>query len=198
VTKTLGRIATVTDFLAKAVKAIPARDSSAFVAGILQAMPWLEQGGNALAQMVPPVKFVVDLAERFAYGDDVDKLGHLACTTAYQQAIVQEIGARGRPATAPPQVATEDVQRQLEKVKTEAGHDFQNFSFETALTHPFIHDADQVLRQFAQKAGYDEKEINAITGGVHQRAGHPGGVSQRQLDLCDLPFARLHRAGPET
>jgi len=139
---TLGRLKGVHELLADAVE-------SAEKVGILEALkevsPWAEAVGSALGEALPPVKFALKLFEQLGKVDDPGDLGYLAATWAYQRAVEQAL-----PEALPKGVGKVEIDkgvlRKLREAAPPEKYDFSRFSFETALQHPFVQDADGFLK----------------------------------------------------
>ena len=160
----LGRLKTITEFLEGVVAAVEDTDLPGAVA---KASPWFGAMGEATAEALPPIQFVVKLFEGLTRIDDGPTLGYLACCLAYQRAFADALQR------VPQLVDFEARSPKTLDVAPAEGYDFQTFSFEKALEHPFIHDADDALRHFL-RYGLDiddDTVVRRTVGLVHNRFG---------------------------
>jgi uncharacterized protein YjbI with pentapeptide repeats len=164
---TLGRAKSVNEFFGDVIEAVKDTD---LPKAIEQALPWdssiTEPIVGALADAVPPVKFVVKLFEGLTKEEDPGKLGYLACTLAYQQAVQQalpEVVGDGAPFRG------KTIRTNLREATPPERYDFRNFSFATALQHPFIKDSDKYLHQFAEHLNLGDSEFLKLQNEVHVR-----------------------------
>src|SRR4051794_13345650 len=110
--QTLGRIKGVTDLLADAIEGLKETD---FPSAIAKVSPWVEMVGGALADAVPPIKFLVKLFERLTKAPDPGALAYLACTSAYLQSLQKSTQIVGGPAT--PLLVTDEIRSRLKALK---------------------------------------------------------------------------------
>ena len=164
--KILSRFKSVTEFLADAVDA--AKDNDVLV-GIVKAIPWesVQIVGEAAVQALPPLKFVYTLLSKVVEIDDPDELGYLACTITYERSVDQAIRALGWT-TRQAKDKTEIKTRLGQRTGSEA-LEFATFTFETALGHPFVKEADEALAVFADGFHCTEDECRTLIGQVHER-----------------------------
>ena len=130
-TKVVDRIKSVTDFLNDAVKAFKGND---LAKGLADALPWVEFVGGAVGEALLPVKFVLKLFEQGYYGNDPQKLGELACITAYQRSVEKAFLTIGLPHTAPPQKNYKSIKAQLSSIESKGSYNMENFSLDEPFT----------------------------------------------------------------
>jgi Pentapeptide repeats (9 copies) len=162
--KTTGRIKSVTTFLSDVIDAVK---GSQLVEGIGKAVPWAAAAGEAVGDVVPPVKFAVKLISKLSEEHDAEALGQLACTLAYQSAIEQTVKAVEVPIVTVKE--KDELKKQLAQLEPASDIDFSTFAFDNALTHEFVRQADAVLEKFAEAFGYDERQRRQLINGVHFR-----------------------------
>ena len=161
----VARFKSVTKFLAEAVEA--AKDNDA-IQGVIKAVPWesVTIVGKSVVQALPPLKFVYSLIEKLTEITEPDELGYLACTVAYQRSVEQAFRA-----VSPTTHTAVDAAALKKRLEAEADKldDFRAFSFETALTHRFVVEADAALQVFAEGFHFDGDQTRKILDEVHSR-----------------------------
>lgn len=162
--KTVGRVKSVTEFLSEVMAVVKGSD---LLKAVAEALPWAAVVGEAIAEAVPPVKFLIKLFDGLGKELDPEKLGYLACTMAYERSVEQALSAIGAPKT--PRSLTTDMRQALDLLTPAQDLRFSNLSFGMALAHPFIKDADQFLAAFADAVGYEEEKKTRLLGEVHVR-----------------------------
>jgi len=164
--KLLDPIKKVDDFFADAIEAFEKAKLPIDVPETLtNALPWAEAIGEGFKEAVPLVKFIIKVYEKLTKINKPEELVYLACTMAYEQAVQQTFSTLGDPHK--PIKVSKEMKQQLAAGQDMDTSDFSNFSLDTALSHPFIRRADQVLTVFAQAVGYNPDEQRILIGGVH-------------------------------
>jgi hypothetical protein len=161
----VARFKSVTKFLSEAVDA--AKDNDA-IQGVIKAVPWesVTIVGKSVVQALPPLKFVYSLIEKLTEIIDPDELGCLACTVAYQRSVEQAF--RAVAPTSQGRIDAGKLKKRLEHEPDDLA-DFAGFSYETALTHWFVVQADAALQAFAEGFNYDGDQARKILDEVHNR-----------------------------
>ena len=157
------RIKTVTDFLSDAVEGMKDTD---FPAAVAEAAPWAGLVGEAIAEALPPIKFVLKLYEKLTKEHDALVLGYFACTLAYQRAVEEAVTWIGRPEQA--RGVPKDIRAQLDSYEP-SDVDLGGFSLANALEHEFVAAADRALLEVVRPVGYGESQITALLTRVHER-----------------------------
>jgi hypothetical protein len=190
----VGRLKSIADFLSDGIDAL--KDTTT-VSAIAQAAPWAGAFGGALSEVVPPVKFALELFKALTEEHDPDALGFLASTLAYQRAVEQTIASIESPENA--KKAGRQIKQRLREREPAAGLEMQKFSFKTANQHPFVAAADDALRLWAESVGYGEAQSRAIVQGVHRRfvANLKTILSHGELKERFAPFTQKMELGTE-
>lgn len=157
--KLTGRVKSIAEFFADALEA-----ARPFNEAIQKALPWADSLVEAAGEVIPPVKFLVKLGERIGQVDDVEELGHLACTIAFERAVAHVIKSVPGP-VAEKRVARE-VGDQLKLLEPCDGVELGNFTYENALAHEFFKRAELHLEVALRLVGYQNEQINRITNMV--------------------------------
>lgn len=148
---TLARLKGVHEMLADVVEATKELD---ILQALKDASPWAEAVGNALGDALPPVRFVLKLFEELNKIEDPNELGYLAATLAYQQAVEQAWQAMPPDVLAQVKAADPKLRKKaladLRSATPAEAYDFSRFSFDQALSSPFIKDAERFLEMSAQ------------------------------------------------
>jgi hypothetical protein len=167
ITKTVGRVKSVSEFVADAVEATKSLD---FVEAMAKASPFISAVGDSLADAIPVVKFVVKLLGRLTGVSDPNKLGLLAFTMAYEQSLVQAVRVVGAPPNTigEPKILATKI-RLFDNALPATALDFGRLALSDALQHPFIVSADEILLEGAKGVGYNEKQRLQLQNEVHQR-----------------------------
>ncbi len=160
--KTLSRVKSVSDFLADLIGSVK---HTGLLDALAEHLPWAAPLGAAVADAVPPIRFLVKLFRGLGEIHDPDLLGYLACTMAYQQALQQAL-PEIPGATA---VGKREIRSELRDATPEELYDFSRFSYDEALTHLFVVDADRYLETFGAEIGLTEAEIRELEYQVHVR-----------------------------
>jgi uncharacterized protein YjbI with pentapeptide repeats len=163
ISKTAGPIKGVVDFLSDAADAIK---HMSWIEAISAAAPWAAAIGEAL----PPIKFLVNLFKKFTEVKDPDALAYLACSIAFERAVQEAISSIGSPSTdKSAKAVAQDVKDVLSQIVPEEDYNFSTFSFDSALEHAFIKDANECLIVFATAAGFDENQQRHMLSLVNRR-----------------------------
>jgi hypothetical protein len=159
------RFKTVTQFLSEAVDA--AKDNDA-IQGVIRAIPWESVSiiGKGVVHALPPLKFVYSLTEKLTEITDLNELGYLACTVAYQHSVEQAFRALEQTKHSPSNGPA--LKRRLEKMGDKQ-IDFATFSYKSALAHPFVMYADAGLQAFAEGFHFDGDRTRNLVQDVHTR-----------------------------
>jgi hypothetical protein len=123
-----------------------------------KAAPWIEAGSKAF----PPAHMLFEVVSALTKINDPRDLAILASTIAYQSVAEKAIREAGLP-------EWKAVSKRLRDSIGVTRKEFAYFTIEGALTHPFIRSADEVLAYYAGKAGYEDRQIERLIGGVHAR-----------------------------
>jgi uncharacterized protein YjbI with pentapeptide repeats len=123
---------------------------NAAVQALARVAPWAGMAVEAVAESLPPLKFLLKLFEGLTKIDDPNELGYLACTLAFQRAVQQAVPEV--MGLAPPGRAI--TRREVLQGRSEQ-YDFADFSWEGAANHPFVTDATQALAIFGEGLGLD-------------------------------------------
>lgn len=122
------------------------------------AAPWIK----AASKVLPPAHLLLEVVSALTKINDPRDLAILACTVAYQSVADEAIREVGLP-------DGESVTKRLRDSIGMMREEFTYFTIEGALTHPFIRRADEVLEFYASQAGYEDRQIQMLTGTVHRR-----------------------------
>jgi hypothetical protein len=160
----LGKLKSLAVFFSDAIDSL--KDTK-LVEAVAEAAPWAGIFGGALAEVVPPVKFALELFKGLTDVHDPDALGFLASTLAYQRAVEQTIASLESSPSG--KKAGQEVKDELRTLEPSVETDFKKFSFKTALEHPFVKQADEVLRKWVESVGYGKAQSRIIVIGVHRR-----------------------------
>jgi hypothetical protein len=136
---------------------------------VVEAAPWwLEAAGEAAAESLPAVKFAVKLFQNLTEEKDPARLGHLACTLAYQQSITQAIAALPPP-SGTRSANSEPVAIKLKQTEPSEEIDFNSFSYQDAAGHPFVRESGRMLEDAALVMGYDPAQRTRLVAEVQSR-----------------------------
>jgi len=160
----LGKIKSVGEFLADAGKAFK---GTQLIEVVKEALPWAEAAGEALSETIPPVKFLATFFSKLTEVKDPATLALFACTLAYQRSVEQALTALEAP-IAKKKAISEGVLTDLRQ-RDSGEMDFRRLSFGDALQHPFIHDADSKLTDWANAVGYGPDQQRLLINEIHQR-----------------------------
>lgn len=192
---TLDRLKGVHEMLADVVEATKELD---ILQALKDASPWAEAVGNALGDAVPPVRFVLKLFEELNKIEDPNELGYLAATLAYQQAVEQAWQAMPPEVLAQAKAADPQLRKKaladLRSATPAEAYDFRSFSFDQALSSPFIKDAERFLEMSAQGL-LDEAHYLNLQHGVRVRfvSNLKGILSHGSTRERFTPFRELMR-----
>src|SRR5712692_990847 len=155
----LSRLKTVQEWAAAALDAV--KDNTDFTAALKATSPWADAAFTAAKDTLPPVKFVVKVFEELTKVQEPIALARLACTLAYQAASEEVLTNANQ--TARQTVETGKLPIEDREV------DFENFTLEGAISHPFVQQADRILGGFLDLAGFSNAEIEKATAQIHVR-----------------------------
>jgi hypothetical protein len=97
-------------------------------------------------------------------------VGYLACTIAYESSIEQSVAAIGEPENRREiSDATRKRLAALEDEQDTTTLDFQRFSFDSALAHPFVLQSDDILDSYLTEIGYTDTQRREFLAEVHKR-----------------------------
>jgi uncharacterized protein YjbI with pentapeptide repeats/GTPase SAR1 family protein len=164
--KLLGRIKTVTVFFENIIDAFK---ETSLADAIKKSLPLVEDVGEALGDVVPPVQFVSKLFENITKVDDPLELGHLALTISYEHAVEQAINNSIQPIIGDRGQAILEAKAQLAALEPCDDVDISTFSLNDPLRHEFIRRADLYLSAAIRPLGYSQEQINKIKDKVHDR-----------------------------
>jgi uncharacterized protein YjbI with pentapeptide repeats len=168
ISRVSGVTKSITEFLAEAVEKTK---SLHFPEAIKQAVPWAEPALGAatetIGEILPPVKFLVKLAQKITEINDPEELGHLACTIAFERATEQAIRIVGGPVEE--KHATKEVKEQLALLEPSEDVDLGAFTYESALDHEFFKRAELNLQTALLIVGYNGPQVDQITNEVKDR-----------------------------
>jgi uncharacterized protein YjbI with pentapeptide repeats len=160
-----GRIKTVTEFLSDAVEKAK---NLHFPDAIAEAAPWAETvvgaTADAVAEVVPPVKFLLKLCEKLAEVNDPEELGHLACTVAFERVAEKIIRGTGGPMGD--KRAVKEAKAQLALLEPSEEVDLGSFTYEHALEHEFFKRAEAQLQAVLIVIGYNGAQVDRISNMV--------------------------------
>lgn len=167
---------------------------------LTESLPWKE-----IAGVTPVIKFAVDVFEKLTKENDPHVLGLLACTLAYQQSVQKALVSEGlQPDDASAKKEVEALRDQIlglekEEEEKELKEAFATFSFQTALEHPFIKEADQTLEVFLAGLGYSREQRGKITTRVHRQfvGNLKALICNGKTEVRFQPFTKLMSLGTE-
>jgi hypothetical protein len=149
----IGKLSTIAEFLANTVDAVK---DTPWPDAIPHCLPWAGMIGEAAAEAVPPIRFLLSLFEQLTGEDDPEVLGYLACTMAYQRSVEQ--AARKLWKGAAPGSIPKEVRQRIASLGPAENLSLGTFSFEGALTHQFVLSANEALREFCRAIGLQDPE----------------------------------------
>jgi len=99
--------------------------------------PWADAIFSSAKETIPPVKFVLKLFEELTRIPDPLSLAELACTIAYEAAAEEVLAS----------MSGASKKRKTRRVLAvqEPDVDFESFTLNGALSHPFVQRKDRVL-----------------------------------------------------
>lgn len=171
---TMRNIKTVSDLLSDVVNGF---GKTSIVQSLGEALPWAGLLGETLAEVLPPIKFLVKLFDKLTKEHDPEKLGYIACTIAYEQSMERAFNTYPEPAA--PKEVTDDTKQKLEQAAQEFKEktfDFKTFSRSQPFDHPFVKESGNILDLHAQALGYDDAERRKIIEKIH--ACFPGNLNR--------------------
>ncbi|MFL6215859.1 MAG: pentapeptide repeat-containing protein [Blastocatellia bacterium] len=160
-------VKSVTDFFSDAVEGFK---DTAFVTAIVKAAPWAGIASEAAAEVLPPLKFFIKIADELTKETDPEKLGLTACTIAYQRAVEKAFKSESAPTAEKHAIA--EAKAQLDLLPSCEEVDISTLSLANPLEHEFIERANLHLQTVAIKVGYGESQVDKITAQVQDEFQH--------------------------
>lgn len=161
----IGRFKTVNEFLGDFVDAVK---DTPWPKAISIALPWAGIVGEAIADCVAPIKFLVKIYENATRKDDPSELGLIACTVAFERSIEQAL-RRFPPEQAAHASVNDIAAKGFKESITSIKYTFDDFSYTDHKTHPFFRDARASLERCTVALGLDENRSRKILDVVDKR-----------------------------
>ncbi len=155
-------IKSVAQFLGEALEQ---SKKSGFVKAIEAAVPWAEPVMGALAEALPPLKFLNKLLEIVTEETEPEVLGYLACTIAFERAVEMAVGGHPGPVDAGREVRAQI--NQLDPVD-DAEIDLLSLDLDHLLSHDFTRRALKLLRGALVIAGYSTAQTSQLISEVKE------------------------------
>ena len=130
------------------------------------ASPWLEgvaKTADYASEFFRPIKLIARIATDLTKITDPEKLGYIACTTAFQNALRISLGKISAPADD--SHAIQEVKEQLKEISFDEV-DFGIFTLENARSHEFVSQAANQAHTALIFIGYNEPQRNEIITNV--------------------------------
>ncbi len=165
------KVKPITDFLSKAVEQV--KDGKGWAESFLAAAPWMAEKTKDVAEAVgvalPFVGAAVKLIEKWLEQTHPFELGAVACTLAYQSAVKQAIEKNWKSAVTFNKAKKLDKQsaRRLRDLPPAEAADLSTFTLESALNHPFVQNADEILKEMLTAVDADEELRRRIIDDTH-------------------------------
>ena len=123
--------------------------------------PWADAIFSSAKETIPPVKFVLKLFEELTRIPDPLSLAELACTIAYEAAAEEVLAS----------MSGASKKRKTRRVLAvqEPDVDFESFTLNGALSHPFVQRKDRVLSGALELLGFTDDDIERAIIKVHER-----------------------------
>jgi hypothetical protein len=158
----LGQGQTISAGLAKSADYLA--EGKGWAESLLCVAPWLQDVADA-AEEFKVVAFIFKLGQRWLSTTNPYELGAVACTRAFQKAAHAAIQQVWKSAIGYGQALKVD-NKAAQRIRTlppaEAAN-LSTFDLETALHHPFVHRANEILRAFLTAADFEpEQQIEVI------------------------------------
>ncbi|HRI67275.1 MAG TPA: pentapeptide repeat-containing protein, partial [Polyangium sp.] len=166
----LEKTGTVSDYLAKAAEYIS--KGQGLAEAINKAAPWLKDIAESASEAFPIVKFIASLGEKWlpraTHPADV---GAVACTLVYQKLADKAIRNVCTSALQYPLALKIDDQvvDGIKALPPAEAADLSTFSWDTALQHGFIRNADGILDQLMLACEFDEKQRRRVFDEIHDQ-----------------------------
>jgi hypothetical protein len=192
-----GRIKTVTEFLSDAVEKV--KDLH-FPDAITEAAPWAETivgaTADAVGEVVPPVKFLLNLCEKLTEVNDPEELGHLACTVAFERVAEKVIKEVGGPVED--KRAVKEAKAQLALLEPSEEVNLGSFTYEHALEHEFFKRAEAQLQAVLIVIGYNGAQVDRISNMVKDEfvPALKKLLTHRETGEKFVPFREFIELGP--
>lgn len=162
---TIAGYKSVNEFLGDLVEAVK---DTPWPAAVAKALPWAGIIGEAAADSVAPIKFVLKLYEKATQINDVTELAELACTVAFQRSVQQSLtSSMWMPKQSPGRVAA-SVVKEMQTGASKA-FDFQTMRLSDATQHEFYRDARAKFQRFLELTCVDETARNQLLADVDRR-----------------------------
>lgn len=162
VAKLSDSVKSLTKFLSDAVD--KAKDID-FPEAIDRVVPWAEDAveatTEALAEALPPVKFLVKLSEKLTEINDPEELGHLACTIAFERAMQRAIKIVGSPVEE--KRAYKEAKEQMAALEPCEEVDLGALSYENAVEHEFFKRAELNMQTALLVVGYSGPQVDRVS-----------------------------------
>ena len=148
------------DFLGDFVTAVK---DTPWPEAVAKALPWTGYVGEAVADTVAPVKFVLKLYENATRQDDPNELGMIACTAAFQRSVEQAF------TRFPPENDKNTDTGALPSLEFTDDYSFETFSYKDALEHPFYRESRKILEHALNHLDVDDTRRRRIADFVDRR-----------------------------
>jgi hypothetical protein len=125
-----------------------------------QALPWVGILGEAVAETVAPVKFILKLYEGATKVTDFEDLAEIACTVAFQRSVQQVLNLDGKRLETPRKPSKKA--KAPDAVPEDKEYDFSTLGLETATQHPFYRDARQRFGQLMTNLDVPSDQVNRL------------------------------------
>lgn len=156
----------VNEFLGNLVDAIK---DTPWPKAVSNAVPWLGILGEGVADSVAPVKFILKLYEAATRIDDVNELGEVACTVAFQRSVQQSLTSSKRMPMELPKKIADHARAELRKSPEPKAYDFKTMQLADATQHEFFRTARARFQRFLDLAVADEAVRNELLADVERR-----------------------------
>jgi hypothetical protein len=169
VRKLLEHTGTVTDYLSKAADYV--KDGKGMAEALTAAAPWLKDVAEAAGESFPAIKFVLKLGEKWLpKATHPTEVGAVACTIVYQKLADKAIKAVWTSALGYKQAmkVDEGVAKRIKTLPPAEAADLSTFSYETALQHGFIRNANRILEELMLECGFDQKQQMEVFNSIHE------------------------------
>ncbi len=159
----VGKVNSISSFMEEIAKHMGNQN---IVNAIDDVFPLLKSVSEAASESLRLIKFLTELIAKRKQESDPDKLGHLACTTAFQVAMRRAVSETPEPANGTKKIS-QTVKEKLEaKAKEisskEFSAKFKHFTRNQTTGHPFIKDIEGLLEEYLEAFGYDDSETRKI------------------------------------
>jgi GTPase SAR1 family protein len=138
-------------------------DKSGVGEAVVKALPWADVFGD-VAEGIPVFKTFFKVYKSITKETNPEKLGFIACTTAFQKATAEAFRNHGNPPSGT-KVAVREAKEQLSAISFKE-IDMGTFNLDTPFNHPFYESAMLCLEVTAEKVGYADSDIKKIKSDV--------------------------------